>query len=118
VLTHVTTEATRTYLRESNRLLSPGGSLFFTCFLLNEALEHDSHPDHRFPNRHDDGCFYENEGVVSDAVGYREETMHAFVDEAGLAIVFQETGIWTGRPGLAYQNIVIAQRREDVEEEG
>lgn len=115
VLTHVTTEVTRSYLRESRRLLAPGGALFFTCFLLNDVLGRASQPDHVFPHRHDDGCFYENERVVSAAVAYREEAMGALLEEAGLSLAFLETGTWTGRAGLGYQDVVIAQRREDVE---
>jgi len=118
VLTHVTTEVTRQYFREFRRLLAPGGSLFFTCFLLNDALDRGGRADHRFPHRHDDGCFYENAEIVSDAVGYREGAMHALLDEAGLSVVYQESGSWTGRPGLAYQDVVIAQRHDDVVSEG
>jgi len=117
VLTHVTTEVTRSYFREIRRLLAPGGSLYFTCFLLNDALGRSAEPDHRFPHRHDDGCFYENERVVSAAVAYRQDFLKGLLDEAGLGVVFLETGSWTGRPGLAYQDTVIAQRVEDVEKQ-
>lgn len=112
VLTHVTTEVTRSYLEESHRLLAPGGSLFFTCFLLNDERP-PTEPDHVFAHRYDEGCLYENPDVVSDAVAYREDAMHRLLEAASLQVVYRESGTWRGEPGLAYQDVVIVQRQED-----
>jgi SAM-dependent methyltransferase len=114
LITHVTTEVTARYFAESRRLLAPGGSLFFTCFLLNEAAARSPVAHHRFPHHHDGGCYYEDEKVVSAAVAYDERAIHALLTENDLAIVFQEGGTWTGHTGLAFQDIVIAQRSDDT----
>ena len=53
---------------------------------------------------------------MSEAVAYREPAMHRMLADAGLAVVFQESGSWTGRPGLAYQDTIVAQRSVDIEE--
>lgn len=115
VLTHVTTGVTQRYFDEIHRLLAPGGSVVFTCFLLNEELDRSPNPDHRFPYAYDSGCFYENEAVVSEAVAYRADAMNEMLSAAKLSVVFQESGSWTGREGLGYQDIVVAQRRIDIE---
>lgn len=115
VFTHTTTEMTRGYLEETRRLLAPDGSLYFTCFLLNEAQAQAPAPAHRFSHRYDDGCFYEDDQIVSAAVAYRQEVMLRMLEDAGLGAVFLETGTWTGRLGLSYQDTIIAQRREDLD---
>ncbi len=66
------------------------------------------------PHRHDDGCFYENAEVFSEAVAYEEEAMRKLLDSNDLCVTYQEGGTWTGHHGLGYQDIVIAQREDGV----
>ncbi len=117
VLTHVTKDVTNRYFQESRRLLAPGGSLFFTCFLLNEAARHSPTAHRRFPYRNAEGCYHEDEQVVSAGVAYEEGTIHSLLADHRLSVVYQESGTWRGHTGLAYQDVVIAQRAEDADSE-
>lgn len=117
VITHITTAVTRRYLSEIHRLLAPGGSVLFTCFLLSDDVRNGPESGGQFRYSHEPGCWFRNRGVVSEAVAYEEKTMHDLLDAAGLSIVFQEAGSWSGRPGLGYQDIVIAQRSDEAENE-
>jgi SAM-dependent methyltransferase len=115
VVTHITRDVVEQYLHEARRLLAPGGSLVFTCFLLGDDNRADPETGGQFAHEHSPGCFYRNPAVVTEAIAFEEGLMHSMIEAAGLAVVFQEAGSWQKRPGLGFQDLVIAQRREDVE---
>ena len=114
VVTHITRDVVEQYLREAERLLAPGGSLVFTCFLLGDDMRDDPESGGAFSHEHSPGCYYRNPEVIAEAVAFDESLMHEMIESAGLEIVFQENGTWQNRPGLGFQDLIIAQRRGEA----
>jgi len=113
LFTHLVLEETRQYLRESARVLAPGGQLFATFFILNEhsrgALPRlDAHyrfPIDRPPLRLLDA---ENPAV---GVAIDEAVLVALIREAGFASYDIHYGQWAERPdGVTFQDLLICRR--------
>ncbi len=108
VFTHLRLAEMEQYVREARRVLTPGGRLLATFFLLNEATEArlDSLPEaYRFPVR-------EGESRIADdlnpgwAVAHEEATVRRAFD--GFSSVRVMGGQWAGRMGPTFQDLVVA----------
>jgi SAM-dependent methyltransferase len=113
LFTHLLPAAARNYLGEIGRMLDRGGRLFASFFLLDErgraavaagtalqpfssAIEHGLVQDPTAP-----------ESAVAYDAGWLFETLAA----AGFAVSAAHPGYWKGRPGLEYQDLVVAARK-------
>ncbi len=112
VVTHITTPVTRAYLGEIERLLAPGGSGVFTCFLIDDDVRDDPATGGAFCHSTAPGCYHRNPDVVSEAIAYEDELMRELIAEAGLRVAYRESGSWRGRPGLGFQDLVVVERRD------
>jgi SAM-dependent methyltransferase len=113
LFTHLVLEETRQYLRESARVLAPGGQLFATFFILNDHSRNvlprlDAHyrfPIDRPPLRLADA---DNPAV---GVAIDETVLVGLIREAGFASYDIHYGQWAERPdGVTFQDLVICRR--------
>ncbi|HEY3381742.1 MAG TPA: class I SAM-dependent methyltransferase [Vicinamibacterales bacterium] len=118
LFTHLLPAETANYLRESRRVMKPGGRCLFSVFLLDHyrgpkttispmyEFEHrlEGHPgvatrDPRFPDA---------------AVAYNLETLTRMADSAGLRVDRVLPGLWSESPGIAVneQDMVLLRARD------
>ena len=114
VFTHLMKPATINYLKETHRVLTPGGRAILTFFLLNNKsrnnmVEGKSSVDFKFQV---DGIYTNNLENPEWAVAYDEEEIHKLVKEIGFEILPTQYGKWDGRSdGLSYQDLLILQKK-------
>ena len=112
LFTHLSAAATRNYLNEIARTLSPRGRLFASFFVLDEQsaplAEHGTtHP--RFSARF-------NEGMISDAanpeaaVAFNSEWLAEALSSAGLVFDAFYPGRWRHLAVVSHQDILVAHK--------
>ena len=109
VFSHMEPAAIETYLRETRRVLRPGGRFLATLFLMDDEAERTSTSSHfRFPHREGD-AFYMTLRPRSANVAIIPEAFAAMASQTGWANVETHPGSWSGRSGptLDYQDIVV-----------
>ena len=106
VFTHLQGDEIRNYLRQSHRVLVPGGRLVATFFLFSD----DSAPAEQFP--HDDGAIrFARKSNPAFAVAVRQSVLEAWLREIGFRDIVIEPGYWTGRAGSPeYQDLVTCTK--------
>lgn len=114
VFTHMLPDEVDHYLRETARVLAPGGRCFITWFLLNrESRELIEGGKSTLPFVHVLGdCLTTDATVREQAIAYDEERVRAMYDTCGLV---RDTppawGSWCGRTEyLSYQDVVVARK--------
>jgi SAM-dependent methyltransferase len=109
VFTHMLAHDTRHYLREIARLLAPGGRVFITAFLLDEASRNAieaGRADFEFGHERE-GCFVERADIPEAVVAYDRAVFAGMIAAAGLTIGHSDAGSWRGSEGVTYQDILI-----------
>ncbi|HXH38053.1 MAG TPA: class I SAM-dependent methyltransferase [Thermoanaerobaculia bacterium] len=113
LFTHLVLAETRQYLRESARVLAPGGRLLATFFLLNDHSRavlplldrHYRFPVDRHPLRLADAA---NPAV---GVAIDEDVLVDLILEAGFSSYEIHYGQWAARPdGVTFQDLVLCRR--------
>jgi SAM-dependent methyltransferase len=109
VFTHMLTKDTRHYLEEIARLLAPGGRVFMTAFLLDEASRKAIAAGRTdFTFRHDwQGCHVEQADIPEAAVAYDRAALAGMIAAAGLTVSRSDPGSWSRPEGPTYQDILI-----------
>jgi ubiquinone/menaquinone biosynthesis C-methylase UbiE len=113
VFTHLVLAETRQYLRESARVLAPGGQLAATFFLLNDhsrgVLPLIDQP-YRFPfDRHPMRLADDANPAVGVAID--ETTLLGVIREAGFCSSEIHYGQWAARAdGATFQDLVLCRR--------
>jgi len=105
VFTHMLDRSIDNYLREVYRVLVPGGRCFITWFLVDEGVT--APPG--FPHRHLNG-WMANKEFPEQAIAYDSDWVMVAYADAGLGNGMGYQGTWNGRPGTAYQDIIIAKK--------
>jgi SAM-dependent methyltransferase len=111
LFTHLTADEMHRYLGETTRVLAPGGRLLATFFLLNEIslAVLPTRDVYNFP--HVVGPMrlldMDNPGV---GVAIDEPTLLKMARDAGLTIERVEHGLWSGRTGISFQDVVVCRR--------
>ena len=114
VFTHLLPDAAARYLAEIGRVLAPGGRALATAFLLSaEAREAigrcGTNYNFTFPIP---GAFLRDAAAPESAVAYEEAEFLRLLRDAGLSPRGDFLhGNWSGRSGLSFQDIVVADRR-------
>jgi SAM-dependent methyltransferase len=109
VFTHMLAHDTHHYLREIARLLGPGGRVFITAFLLDEASRNAieaGRADFAFSHEWQ-GCFVERPDIPEAAVAYDRTVLVGMIAAAGLTVDHSDAGSWRGSEGVTYQDILI-----------
>jgi SAM-dependent methyltransferase len=113
LFTHLVFAETRQYLRESYRVLAPGGRLFATFFLLDDfARSRLASLDPRFRFPFADGVLRLANGE-NPAAGVAIEATAALdlIREAGFAAHEIHYGQWCERPGgVTFQDVVVCTK--------
>jgi SAM-dependent methyltransferase len=110
--THLLPEETRNYLRETYRVLRPGGRCLVTFFLVDTEAAQLMAEDRSTIMFHEyDGCYVQSVEVPAGAVAYSVGDVHELFAVAGLRIDGIRPGVWCGRPdGASYQDLILAVR--------
>ncbi len=111
VFTHLLEAEARRYLGEAARGLAPGGRLFTTWFLLDaDGTVTGQSAGPRFGRRMG-AAAVADPAIPEAAVAYREPWLRSELHAAGLCVREPlHPGAWPGRPGLSFQDIVVAER--------
>lgn len=110
VFTHLAFDEMANYLVQSHRVLSPGGRLVATFFLLNEKSETAQRTVpgvQQFP--YDRGAVrVASESNPALAVAIREDSLRDLLRRAGFGEVVIEPGAWYGTQGTpTFQDLVV-----------
>jgi len=115
VFTHMLPSEVENYLKETSRVLKPGGRCLITWFILNEEsqkliAENQSSLDFKFE--------YANYTTVDESlpeigVGFNESYIRSLYEKNGLSLVQPlYFGNWCGRKDfLDYQDIILAAKK-------
>ncbi len=113
VVTHLPPDEVITYSRELSRVLTPGGTVFMTCFTIPSDGVPKTVTDPRCNFlRIDDGPSWT--GRQDDPLGmiaYDEGWLEARLAEAGFECEPCRRGSWRGTEAAHYQDIIVARRR-------
>jgi SAM-dependent methyltransferase len=120
LFTHLLTRDAENYLRESARVLAPGGTLFATFFLLDEeslALQKAKRGDRVFRTEPVDAAGGQVHHIMradqpEAAVAYTTDWLRQALARAGFGGSIEvHGGSWCGRPKfVTYQDLVIARK--------
>jgi SAM-dependent methyltransferase len=101
VFTHMFREDILHYLLEFERLLAPGGLVFATCFVVDDAIIASAQKTNltpyslRFAHLHEPGCYINDPAYPLGAVAYTEQVLREMIAKAGLNETMQR-GNWSG----------------------
>lgn len=113
LFTHLLADDARRYLAECARVLVPGGSLFATFFLLDDAVRERMaafRTDLRFPWAVPFGRIADHR-QPEFAVAYEQWAVEGAIEATGLVLEREIVrGTWSGLPGPTYQDLVVARR--------
>lgn len=114
VFTHMTPDSVQNYLKESYRVLKPGGKAYFTYFLINDDSkkrlgdQNNTQPFEQTP----DGYWTTNHQIPEAAIAYDEDVIRRFYSDSNLKINKIYYGSWCGRKKFTdYQDIVLASKK-------
>lgn len=112
VFTHLLPDAAGRYLRETARVLAPGGRCFLTLFLLDDAARAAMaayRTSYRFESAIG-GAFVQDPAMPEAAVAYDETEFRRMLDSSGLRLSRFHRGAWAGGEPASYQDVVICGR--------
>jgi len=118
VFTHLLPATVERYVSELGRLLSPGGRVMGTWFLLNEQSEKGlAEGRSTFTMRHTyEIARTENARAPEDAIAYPEEHVRELFARNGMAIREPiHFGTWSGAASRIYQDIVVVEKLDAQE---
>lgn len=113
LFTHLLPAAASHYLGEIARTLDRGGRLFATFFVLDregrEAVAKTT-AKQDFTTAIEHGLLHDP-AVPESAVAYDETWLFDALARTGLDVAAFHPGYWKGKPGLEYQDMLLARRR-------
>jgi SAM-dependent methyltransferase len=110
VTTHLPLDEIRAYGREVMRLLSPGGRLFLTAFLVGEGDAEREGARPRFTPAPEPGAWYGDAANPLAATGFDPGVIGAAIEEAGLRIRRISLGHWRGSKARHYQDLMVVEK--------
>ena len=114
VFTHMLPADVHAYMRETSRVLKPGGRSVITYFLLNDESRRyierglDVHKL-KFEYKRDSWCRVANPDVPEAVVAHDERRIREYYAEVGCSVQELVFGNWSGRSSLlGHQDFVVA----------
>ncbi|WP_431322884.1 class I SAM-dependent methyltransferase [Rhizobium sp. YTU87027] len=115
VVTHLPPVEVLVYLSEVRRVLSPGGRLFITAFVVDgfAAANENGRRDPRLAfRRYGKGpCWFVPDQPPLAAIGFEEGFLDKALERAGLSVALKSLGHWRGTNAGHHQDFVVAKRR-------
>jgi SAM-dependent methyltransferase len=112
LFTHLLPEAARRYLAELARTLAPGGRLYATFFVVDEAARDaiaagrtDLHFAHELG-----GARVQSLRRPEAAIAFGRAGLERWLADAGLDLERFAPGSWRGQPAAVYQDVAVARR--------
>jgi len=119
VFTHMLPGDIKNYLRETSRMLMPGGRCIFSFYVMTDKTKtavRSGRAHERIEHRIEDGVYTDNKNVPEDLTAYDEDWIRAVYQSSGLTVNEILIGSWSGDdtprafPMTNYQDIVVASR--------
>jgi SAM-dependent methyltransferase len=113
VATHLRPRDIAAYAKEIVRLLSPGGRLFLTAFVMDEAAQKAGEgrdPRRAFRRIGEGPAWTADPAAPLGSVAFDDGFIEARLAAAGLALVAKSPGNWRGGPAAHYQDIFVAEK--------
>lgn len=111
VFTHMLPGEVARYLDELHRTLRPGGTVFATFFILNDAARPDGNPAFAFPHVFENHALMDKK-VQAGNVAFREEWLLAAA--RNFELVGKHYGFWSGRTKaecLNFQDVLVLRKK-------
>lgn len=112
VATHLPENEIFAYAREIMRLLTPGGRLFLTAFLVAPGDSDRSTARPRFTPGSQPGTWYGDPLAPLGAIGFDAGIIEDILKKAGLQVQRLSLGHWRGIESAHYQDVIIAVKPE------
>lgn len=110
VATHLPLDEIGAYADEVARLLSPGGRLFMTAFIVSQADVDRAGCRIPFQRAEEPGVWFGNPEAPLAAIGFEDGMLQGALEGAGLVVEKVCLGHWRGTDSGHYQDIVVARR--------
>jgi SAM-dependent methyltransferase len=114
VATHLPEAEISAYAREIMRLLTPGGRLFLTAFIVAAGDQDRPKARPRFSPGRQPGTWYGDPLAPLGAIGFDAGIIENSLKKAGLQIQRVSLGHWRGIESTHYQDIIIAVKPESI----
>ena len=115
VVTHLPPAEVLVYLAEVRRVLSHGGRLFMTAFVVDRiaAVNEQGRRDPRLAFRRygESPCWFVPNQPPLSAVGFEDGFLDKALERAGLSVALKSLGHWRGTGAGHHQDFIIAKRR-------
>lgn len=114
VATHLPPLEIAAYIRESMRLLAPGGRLFITAFVLDETAKSalpQRDPRLAFKREGDGPAWLVDRTAPLGAVGFDDGFFDRLIKRVGLSLCLKSFGHWRGQKAAHYQDILVAEKK-------
>lgn len=116
VFTHMLTADVKHYLSEIHRVLAPGGTCLFTCFLMTDEskqLIQSGKSTQQLIHPIENHCFAAFADTPEAAIGYEKTKMLELIEQTGFKLQKVCDGSWCGRKEnyLSYQDVVIISKQ-------
>ncbi|WP_028745172.1 class I SAM-dependent methyltransferase [Rhizobium mesoamericanum] len=115
VVTHLPPAEILVYLAEVRRILSPGGRLFMTAFVVDRVAATNEHGrrDPRLAFRRYSGgpCWFVPSQPPLAAIGFEDGFLDKALERAGLSVALKSLGHWRGTNAGHHQDVIVAKRR-------
>ncbi len=118
VVTHLPPVEVLVYLAEIRRVLSPGGRLFMTAFVVdpiaaaNETGRRD--PRLAFRRHGKSPCWFVPDQPLLAAIGFEDGFLDMALKRAGLSVALKSLGHWRGTDAAHHQDFIVAKRRGEA----
>ncbi|MFD1329877.1 class I SAM-dependent methyltransferase [Mycoplana ramosa] len=115
VVTHLPPVEVLAYFAEVRRILSPGGKLFITAFVVDRiaAANENGRRDPRLAFRRygESPCWFVPNQPPLAAIGFEDGFLDKALGRAGLTVALKSLGHWRGTNAGHHQDFIVAKRR-------